>query len=168
MTARRRKKNTRQRGNWTHGWGSKKKHRGAGNRGGRGKAGTGKRGDAKKPSIWHNKKYFGGFGFFRHSAKEKTNAINLSSLQERLNTLVKQELVSKKGDKYEVDLGKLGYNKLLGKGKVKCALIIKTPYASHKAIASVKDAGGDVVGLLKEKMEKSSGVEEPKKDAKSE
>ena len=38
-----RKKNTRQRGSHTHGWGAKKKHRGAGNRGGRGNAGSGPR-----------------------------------------------------------------------------------------------------------------------------
>jgi large subunit ribosomal protein L15 len=51
MTTHRRKKNVKQRGSKTHGWGSMKKHRGAGNRGGRGKAGTGKRGDQKKPTI---------------------------------------------------------------------------------------------------------------------
>ncbi len=45
------KKNKRQRGLSSHGWGHKKKHRGAGNRGGKGMAGTGKRADTKKPSI---------------------------------------------------------------------------------------------------------------------
>ena len=39
------------RGSHTHGYGSKKKHRGAGSRGGRGMAGSGKRADQKKPSI---------------------------------------------------------------------------------------------------------------------
>ena len=59
MVAKKRKKNTRQRAGTTHGWGSMKKHRGKGNKGGAGMAGTGKRGDAKKPAIWKNKKYFG-------------------------------------------------------------------------------------------------------------
>ena len=52
MTVNKRKKNSRQRGSHTHGWGAMKKHRGAGNRGGRGAAGSGKRADSKKPSIW--------------------------------------------------------------------------------------------------------------------
>ena len=51
MTVNRRKKVVKQRGSHTHGWGSKKKHRGAGNRGGRGMAGSGKRADQRKPSI---------------------------------------------------------------------------------------------------------------------
>ena len=48
MTINKRKKNTRQSAGTTHGCGSMKKRRGAGNRGGRGNAGSGKRGDAKK------------------------------------------------------------------------------------------------------------------------
>ncbi len=47
----------------THGYGSMKKNRGAGNRGGRGLAGTGKRGDANKQTYQANKKYFGKHGF---------------------------------------------------------------------------------------------------------
>ena len=51
MTATKRKKNTRMRAHTTHGWGSMKKRRGAGNRGGRGMAGTGKRAAQKKQTI---------------------------------------------------------------------------------------------------------------------
>ena len=52
MTYNKRKKNTRMRGGTTHGYGSMKKNRGAGNRGGRGNAGSGKRADSKKPKIY--------------------------------------------------------------------------------------------------------------------
>ena len=55
MTVNKRKKNVRQRGHKTHGWGEKKKHRGKGHQGGAGMAGTGKRADSKKPSIWKDK-----------------------------------------------------------------------------------------------------------------
>ena len=51
MVLNKRKKNSRMRGNTTHGYGSMKKNRGAGNRGGRGMAGSGKRADQKKPTI---------------------------------------------------------------------------------------------------------------------
>ena len=51
MTHNKRKKNSRQRGEWTHGWGAKKKHRGAGHRGGRGNAGSGKRGEIGRAHV---------------------------------------------------------------------------------------------------------------------
>ena len=58
------KKLVKQRGSKTHGWGSKKKHRGAGNRGGKGNAGSGKRADQKKPSFWKSKDWkYGIYGF---------------------------------------------------------------------------------------------------------
>ena len=76
MVVNKQKKNKRQRAGTTHGWGSMKKHRGAGHRGGRGKAGSGKRGDAKKPSSWKNKKYFGVNGF--NSKSSKIKSINLN------------------------------------------------------------------------------------------
>ena len=62
MTVNKRKKNSRQRGSQTHGWGAKKKHRSFGNRGGKGMAGSGKRADSKKPSLW-KERYFGKIGF---------------------------------------------------------------------------------------------------------
>ena len=67
MVVNKRKKNSRQRGSTTHGFGSKKKHRGHGSRGGSGLAGTGKRADAKKPSFWHDTEYFGGHGFVNNA-----------------------------------------------------------------------------------------------------
>ena len=76
MTLNKRKKATRQRGSKTHGWGSMKKHRGAGNRGGRGRAGSGKRGDAKKPS-YQKKAYLGGHGF-KSKRDRKSTRLNSS------------------------------------------------------------------------------------------
>ena len=55
------------RGTSSHGWGSKKKHRGAGHRGGKGMAGSGKRADQKKPTILnlYGNDYYGKKGFRR-------------------------------------------------------------------------------------------------------
>jgi large subunit ribosomal protein L15 len=83
-----RKKNSRQRGSKTHGWGAMKKHRGAGNRGGRGRAGTGKKGDAKKPNIWKNKKYFGKAGFKKKGMAKKINYVNLIYLDQHADELI--------------------------------------------------------------------------------
>src|SRR3989338_2684643 len=84
MTINKRKKNTRQRGKTTHGWGARKKHRGAGNRGGRGMAGSGKRADQKKPSILkeYGNTYFGKFGFkIPQKIKKQIKEINISTIE---------------------------------------------------------------------------------------
>ena len=132
-----RKKSSRYRGTTTHGCGSMKKRRGKGNKGGAGMAGTGKRGDSKKPMIW-KKHYFGEIGFKKKGIKEKMNAINISEVEERF---------AKEGE--VIDLAKLGYNKLLGGGKVSKKLKISVKYASKKVVEAVKKSGGEVVLLKK-------------------
>src|SRR3989338_9211653 len=108
MTVNRRKKVSRQRGSHTHGWGSKKKHRGAGNRGGRGRAGTGKRADQMKTLYW-KERYFGKRGFKYHGMQENINAINLNDLQEKILFLISQKLITDDKGTYNIDLGKIGY-----------------------------------------------------------
>lgn len=132
-----RKKNSRQRGTHTHGWGSKKKHRGAGSRGGRGNAGSGKRGDAKKPSFWKDPSYYKGKGFV--SLKKSLKSINISQLSKFRNE--------------KLDFSKEGYDKLLGIGKADKKYDIKVSYASESAIKKIQEAGGTVT-LLKAKKEK--------------
>ena len=151
MTVNRRKKNTRQRGSMTHGWGAKKKHRGKGHQGGAGMAGSGKRAASKKPSIWKNERYFGKFGFVSKTPKVKINAVNVSYIEQHINKFLSNNLIKKEDGFYSVELEKLGFNKLLGDGKVSMKLKIKTPYASKSAIEKVKEAGGDVVGLVEGK-----------------
>jgi len=148
MTINKRKKNTRQRGSKTHGWGAKKKHRGQGHRGGRGMAGTGKRADSKKPSIWKDVKYFGKFGFVSKTPKLKINAVNIGFLERHINKFISENLVKKEEGVYFIELEKIGFNKLLGDGRVSMKFKIKTPYASKSAIEKVKEAGGEVIGLI--------------------
>jgi len=143
-----RKKNTRQRGSMSHGWGSKKKHRGAGNRGGRGMAGTGKRADSKKPSIWDDPYYFGRHGFTKKN-KKNIFGINVQDLDQQLGTLMASKKITKKNSVYDVSLELLGYQKLLGKGNIHHALQVTTLYASPRAIAKVAEAGGKVTVTLK-------------------
>ncbi len=144
MAVNKRKKNTRQRGSKTHGWGAKKKHRGQGHRGGRGMAGTGKRADSKKPSIW-KEDYFGKHGFVSKTPKVKINAINISFIEQHLNKFISEDLIKKEDEFYFIDLEKIGFNKLLGDGKVSLKFKVKTPYASQIAIEKVKEAGGEVI-----------------------
>lgn len=143
MTIGKRKKNSRQRASHTHGWGSMKKHRGSGHKGGVGKAGTGKRADSKKPSIW-KERYFGRHGFTSH-AKKKTKTINIADIEEQIPNLIKENAAKEESGKYSVDLGKKGYNKLLGKGKATKKMVIKVASASAGAIEAVRNAGGEVL-----------------------
>ena len=143
MTVNKRKKNDRQRGSKTHGWGAKKKHRGQGNRGGRGMAGTGKRADTKKPSIWKTD-YFGKYGFVSKTPKVKINAVNIGFIEQHINKFLSSNLIKKEDGFYSVELEKLGFNKLLGDGKVSMKFKIKVPYASKTAVEKVKEAGGQV------------------------
>ena len=139
MVVRKRTKFSRQRASFTHGWGSKKKHRGAGNRGGRGMAGTGKRADQRKPQIWKDKKYFGKHGF---ASKKKT-----------LKTINVRELLTLMDEgKDEINLKEKGYGKLIGKGKITKKVVVTVNQASASAIAKIEEAGGSVKQLQKENV----------------
>ena len=135
------KKSKRYRGSKTHGCGSMKKRRGAGNRGGRGMAGTGKRADTKKPTIinQYGNTYFGKNGFTSRN-RLIVNSINIGKLEDMKEKGMIQD---------KVNLKELGYNKLLGSGLVYNKWTIKVDSASKKAIEKVKKAGGNVELLLK-------------------
>lgn len=125
-----RRKVVKYRGSKTHGGGSMKKRRGAGSRGGRGRAGSGKKGDVKKPSYWDSFPYKGKKGFVRQN-KTVVKTINLYE-------------VNKLWQGKELDLGALGYQKLLGRGNIYEAVQIKIPYATTKAIKKIEDLKGKI------------------------
>ncbi|HLD12024.1 MAG TPA: uL15 family ribosomal protein [Candidatus Nanoarchaeia archaeon] len=132
MPTNKRKKNSRQKGSHTYGWGSKKKHRGSGNRGGFGMAGTGKRADQKKSLILriYGTSYFGKRGFHMpQGTTHPVHAINIVDLP-----------VQK-----EVNLTELGFDKLLSKGKVTMAMKVIVVACSAKARQKIEAAGGQVV-----------------------
>jgi len=138
-----RSKLSRQRGTHTHGWGSKKKHRGAGNRGGRGNAGSGKRGDAKKPGNWSGR-YFGKYGFNKVN-KVIFNPINIRMIEDNIDRLIAESKAKKEGEFYLMDILDLNCNKLLATGKATKKMKITTKYASKSAIEKIKSAGGEVI-----------------------
>lgn len=129
MTVNKRSKKSRYRGSHTHGGGSKKKRRGAGNRGGRGKAGSGKKAD-QKATLYKKKGYFGKKGFTSRTKKQK--AINLT----KLNTLAKEAKL--------INLTELGYNKLLGSGTISKPIQVQVEKATAKAIKKIESAKGSV------------------------
>ncbi|MDD1775023.1 MAG: 50S ribosomal protein L15 [Methanobacterium sp.] len=129
------------RGSRTIGGGSSKKRRGAGHRGGRGMAGGHKH-------MWswivkYDPNHYGKYGFKR---PQKTiynfKPVNLAFLDEKLDDLVVQGLATKEKGKIVLDVTQLGYNKVLGKGKINKPVIIKSPKFSESAVRKIEEAGG--------------------------
>jgi len=159
------KKTSKKRGSKFHGYGrGAAHHKGAGNRGGRGRAGSGKRGDAKKPSFWHLPTGKQGFS---SKNRMKIKAINLEDVQKNLSAWAAQGVAVKNPNGFSLDLGKIGYDKLLGKGKIStktgAKLLIVTDFASKKAVDKVKKAGGEVK-VLKSIVKKVRKPAEKKKE----
>ena len=140
------KKIKKYRGSHTHGGGSKKKRRGAGNRGGRGMAGSGKRADQKKPSIikQYGNTYLGKKGFSSKRNKKDIKAINIQTIENKLYNWLKKGTLKKENEVINIDLKKMGYNKLLGSGKIKNKFNIEVEYASKRAIEKIEKLGGKI------------------------
>jgi len=143
MTVNKKKKVRNYRGSKTHGGGSMKKRRGAGNRGGRGMAGTGKRAQTKKPSIieMFGSDYLGKHGFKRPSKMLiKITTVNLGYIEDNYDNLVTKGIIKKD----TLDLADMKKNKLLASGNLTKKLKIKAQFASKKAVEKVQKAGGSV------------------------
>ena len=131
----------RMRGTSSHGWGHKKKHRGAGHRGGVGNAGTGARGDSKKPSILvkHGKKYYGKKGFTSvHRRNVKT--LSLCFIENHFDELVESKVIV--NGVFDTTLLKV--DKVLGRGKLSHKVELVVREISANAKAAVEEAGGKV------------------------
>jgi len=141
---RRTRKIRKMRGSRTVGGGCSKKRRGAGHRGGRGNAGL-----HKSKWTWtvkYDPEHFGKYGFKRPQRSIlKFNHVNIDYLDEKSEDLVKQGLAQKKDNAIEIDVTDLGYNKVLGKGRVNRPLIIKSPKFSSSAVWKIEEAGGEVI-----------------------
>ena len=132
------------RGSRTHGWGRTGQHRKSGSRGGKGKAGL----DRHKKSwmIKYKPDHFGRHGFKRPWAPKKTT-INVSELDEMIQSLVSTGKAETKEDKIFIDLNDMGIDKLLGNGTITQPLIIQVKSHSEKASEKVTKAGGQIISL---------------------
>ncbi len=120
--------------------------RGAGHRGGRGNSGLHKH-------MWswvvkYDPQHFGKYGFKRpQKAVFKFRAVNLDYLDEKAQELVKNGQATEEKGKIVIDVTELGYNKVLGRGKLTQALLIKSPLFSQSALRKIEEAGGEAVNL---------------------
>lgn len=134
------------RGTRSNGGGCTKKRRGAGHRGGRGQAGG-----HKHHWSWmviNDPKHFGKYGFKRpQKTIKKVNPVNLSYLDEKSEELLEKGLANKENDSIIIDVTQLGYDKVLGSGRITKPLTIKAPEFSASAESKIQEAGGEVVIL---------------------
>ncbi len=168
MLAKKKSKVSRMRGTSSHGWGHKKKHRGAGHRGGVGLSGTGAMGDAQKPGILANskgilKKISAAKGIkmskiklgntyntkrgFASIHKKKQNVLSLNYLEHNYDKLVESGVIVEEKKEMIFDSTAFNYNKVLGRGKFTKKMTIVCFDISENAKQAVEAAGGKVVIL---------------------
>ena len=143
MVVRKRKKLKKRRGRGT-GFGSHKKHRGGGSRGGRGMAGLHKH--KRMTAIKYIPNHFGKKGFKRPvKVMKEIKTINLKDLDSRVEELLKEKKITKDKEGIKINLTDLGYDKLLGGGKVKNRLIVEAKYFSKNAVKKLESVKGKAI-----------------------
>ncbi|MFH1431782.1 MAG: uL15m family ribosomal protein [archaeon] len=158
MTVNRRKKSNTRRGSRTHGWGSPKKHRGSGSRGGVGNAGSGKKGQQKMTTKNLTGERIGKYGFKRPAVTiNNPKTINIDDLEKNIDNYITNGNAKKSNNITEIDTTKLGYDKILGRGKLTSKLKITSKQFSKTAIEKIKKAGGEAI--VKESTQKKAPVE---------
>jgi large subunit ribosomal protein L15 len=130
MVVRREKK--RRRGERTY-HGRHAKWRGGGSRGGRGNVSLHK----------HKMKWKEREKGFRYPLRKEKKTINLDELNELVKEMIEKKNVNV--ENLKISLRELGYQKLLGRGKIEFPVIIEVKEASENARRKVSEIGGKII-----------------------
>ena len=133
------RKSRRQRGSRYCGWGQVGQHRQSGGRGGIG--GAGKHKHFWIRTVIEEPNHFGHDAFNSFNRNLVYNWINIKDLD---SVVAKHGKVDQDG-KVILDLTSLGYDKLLGGGKVNSAFTVKITRISDNAKKKIQEAGGEVL-----------------------
>ncbi|MDH7564366.1 MAG: uL15 family ribosomal protein [Candidatus Bathyarchaeota archaeon] len=141
------RKHRKKRGSRTEGYGRVGQHRDTGSKGFR-KSGRHKRGWSWV--LRYEPDYFGKKGFTSpKSLKQKVKSVNVGKLDE----IAEKFSEKTEENKLHIDLGRLGYTKLLGTGKVTKPLIVKVCSSSKSAAEKIEKAGGQLLTETQEQGE---------------
>lgn len=134
------RKSRKQRGSRFCGWGQIGQHRASGSRGGVG--GAGKHKHFFMRTLKEEPNHFGHEQFHALRKSDVSRWVNLRDLNQLLR-------YSKSGEdgRTVLDLGELGYEKLLGSGRVEAVVTVKVKQASKSAKDKITEAGGEVLTL---------------------
>ena len=134
------RKSRRQRGTRFCGWGQIGQHRASGSRGGVGNAGKHKHFYIR--TVKEEPEHFGHEQFHALRKSDITRWVNLKDLNQLMNYSKATE-----DGKVTLDLNELGYEKLLGAGRVDAVVSIRVKKASKSAKEKITQAGGEVLVL---------------------
>jgi len=137
------RKTRKKRGSRTHGYGQIGQHRCRGAKGRR-KSGYNKHGWTYV--VKYEPDYFGKRGFTSpRSLGQRANILNVGELEELANKLAMEQKLEEKERKPFLDLDKLGYDKLLAKGRLTKPLLVKIASHSKAAAKKIEEAGGRIL-----------------------
>jgi len=128
----------------SHGYGSSKKNRGAGNRGGRGNAGRGKKAHHHKQTK-DGVHEMGEKGF--NSRQPEQNGINLRDIDQTIETFVEEGTAEETDNGYVFHADKAGYEKVLGTGRLTRNIEIRAEEFSDSAQRKLDEGDGEAVQL---------------------
>jgi large subunit ribosomal protein L15 len=134
------RKSRKQRGSRFCGWGQIGQHRASGSRGGVG--GAGKHKHFYIRTVMEEPDHFGHEQFHALRKTDISKWVNIKDL----NQLMKYSKVSEEG-KTVLDLDELGYEKLLGMGRIDGSFTIRVKRISQSAKEKINQAGGEVLIL---------------------
>lgn len=145
------KKTSKLRGSRTFGYGRQGQHRKTSHKGER-KAGRHKGGWTYV--LRYEPDYWGKKGFHSiQSLHRKVKVINVGNLSSLLERLEAQNQLERKDGKTLLDLDKLGFNKLLGTGKITESVLVKVSAHSSSAAKKIEEAGGQILTKPTETIE---------------
>jgi large subunit ribosomal protein L15 len=126
------------------GYGRTKGHRAAGQRGGKGMAGSKKHHYIKV--MQENPRYFGKWGFKRpQKVIENLVCLNIGDIDEAADRLVERGGATMTGKRYNIDVSKLGIDRVLGSGKVTRKLnLVGVKDITPRAREKVTGIGGTI------------------------
>ena len=144
MQKRRPKKITKMRGRRAAGYGFSAGHRASGQRGGKGMAGSKKHHYIKV--MQENPRYFGKWGFKRpQKVIDNLVTLNIGDIDEAADRLVERGAATMTGKRYNIDVSKIGIDRILGSGKVTRMLnLVGVKAITSRAREKVTGAGGTI------------------------
>ncbi|MEM2759198.1 MAG: uL15 family ribosomal protein [Nitrososphaerales archaeon] len=126
------------RGSRTHGWGQIGQHRSAGHKGGHGNAGLHKHHWTR--TVLFPDRHFGVPGFHNPTRKVTKKWVNVGGLDTMFTRYGRVE-----NNKKVLDLVSLGYDKLLGAGRVSNNYTVLVNAFAKSAKEKVESVGGEVI-----------------------
>lgn len=135
------RKSRKKRGSRTVGWGRVGQHRKGGQKG---ETRSGRHKHLWSYVLRYEPEYYSKKGFYSPS-RRRVKAMNVGDLEDLAMKLSAEEGLEEREGLAYLDLDRLGYNKLLGMGRITKPFSIKVASYSESAAKKVEEAGGKLI-----------------------